>query len=378
MTKKKILILYDYFDPAYKAGGPIRSLVNLVGLMEEVFDFYILTSNCDHDGSLLHIEKDKWVNYGKSSQVHYMSGKQRGLSSIKKIILDLDPEVVYLNGIFSLSFVLFPLWVLRKVVNTKIVIAPRGMLQSGALQIKLFKKKLYLKIFHYLLTLQSGVKWHATDGQEVLDVQKNDMSSPIQTAGNIPKYDLPFSNSDIYKFDFVSISLLAVKKNHLAFIKALKHIKTNKQITYHIFGPVTDQAYFNDLQKEMAKLPQNIKVEYKGALHPSEVSNILKKYKFYVLTSFGENFGHSIFEAFNQGIPVLIGNQTPWSGLYQKKAGWDVDVNNNYEIQSAIEQALSMNTKAYLEFKKGARTQAENYMNVNDFEADYQRLFNFD
>jgi hypothetical protein len=69
----RLLILYDYFDPAYKAGGPIRSLVNLVKVFEEQMDIHILSSDRDHDGTALKVESDRWIAYGKRSKVQYLS-----------------------------------------------------------------------------------------------------------------------------------------------------------------------------------------------------------------------------------------------------------------------------------------------------------------
>lgn len=377
--KNKVLILYDYFDPAYKAGGPIRSLVNLVKLMEEEVDFHILTSNQDHDGSILEVEEDKWINYATSSKALYLSKANRGYASIKKELLELKPDVVYLNGMYSLPLMVYPLLILRKWKDIKIAISPRGMLQEGALKIKPVKKKIYLLLLNFLISLQSNIKWHATDKQEFQDIQQFTSKFPIQIAGNIPAFERSVDLIDhgVDRSHFVSISLLATKKNHIPFIRELKELKSKDEISYHIFGPISDRAYYESVLNEIVDLPEHLKIEYKGVLHPSEVSDTLKKYKFYVLTSFGENFGHSIFEAFNQGIPVIIGDQTPWRGLEGLKAGWDVDLQEADALGHAIDKALNMDDETYHAFRMGARKLAVAYMIENDFVKDYKMLFGF-
>ena len=144
MKKKKVLILYDYFDPAYKAGGPIRSLVNLVSLVENELDIYVLTTNQDHDGIPLDIKADRWIIYCNKTKVKYLSKSNHTYAILRTVIDDLEPDVVYINGIFSLFFVVYALKILRKRKDTKVVIAPRGMLQPEALAIKPLKKKIYL------------------------------------------------------------------------------------------------------------------------------------------------------------------------------------------------------------------------------------------
>ena len=47
MEKATILILYEFFYPGYKAGGPIQSLVNLVITLGKDFEFKIATTAFD-------------------------------------------------------------------------------------------------------------------------------------------------------------------------------------------------------------------------------------------------------------------------------------------------------------------------------------------
>ncbi len=378
MAKKKILIFYDYFDPAYKAGGPIRSLVNLVSLMEEVFDFYILTTNKDHDGSILQVEIDKWIKYGKSSQVLYLSKGKRSLGLMKKIISEIEAEVIYINGIFSLSFVLFPLWALRKDINAKIVIAPRGMLQRESLSIKPIKKRFYLA-FLKRFVLRRNIKWHVTTDKENLDlIYFTGQSGCIIEIGNIPNFQLSNGiniNGVSKRKVFGTVALISPMKNFFPVLKSFSNI--SQKMEYRIYGPIKDQLYWEKCLEKISNLPSNINVSYRGEITPDKVGGIISDFDYYIQPSKSENFGHSIFEAFNQGVPVIISSQTPWTGLKDKKAGWDVNLNKPNSLEEAILEAIEMDGETYLKYCKGARSMAEDYMNTNDFKADYQRLFDF-
>ncbi len=376
MKMKKVLILYDYFDPAYKAGGPIRSLVNLVNLMEEEVDFHILTSNQDHDGSILPVEADQWINYGNSSRVKYLSKLNRGFASIKKVVTEVKPDVVYLNGMYSLPFVVYPLWIMKKWDNTKIIMAPRGMLQSEALSIKPVKKKIYLIVLKRFC-LQRNVYWHMTTEQEKTDLYAfiGDSEMVIEI-GNVPDFQ---RNIEIKPKEaktrrvLGTIALISPMKNFHLVLKAL--VNSPHEIDYIIYGPIKDQQYWSECQDLIKELPPHIQVIYKGEITPNQTGELMHGFDFYIQPSKSENFGHSIFEAFNQGVPVIISDQTPWKGLQDKKAGWDVDLQEPESLDQAIEEAINMDPKTYHEYRLGARKVAETYMEENDLVRDYELLF---
>ena len=45
--RKKCLIFLRYYLPGFQSGGPVRSVSNLVDVIGDRFDFYIVTSNRD-------------------------------------------------------------------------------------------------------------------------------------------------------------------------------------------------------------------------------------------------------------------------------------------------------------------------------------------
>jgi len=376
MNSRKILILYDYFDPAYKAGGPIRSLVNLVRLMEDLVGIHIITSNQDHDGFIMNVEPDKWTRYGKSAKVLYLSKRNRGLHSIKKIITEVNPEVVYLNGMYSVHFLVYPLWILRNWKGIKIIIAPRGMLQSESLSIKPIKKKIYLFLVKHFL-LRKEINWHVTTIQEKIDLQNviGD-AKEIHEVGNVPHYQ---KNNKIVSGEtqerkiFGTVALISPMKNIHLILETLAIIPFD--LTYILYGPIKDQQYWSTCLDRIKKLPLNIKVRYEGEISPDRVSEAIQNFDFYIQPSKSENFGHSIFEAFNLGVPVIISDQTPWKFLQKKNAGWDVDLTDPQSLEKAIRAAIQMDDDTYLEYRKGSRKVAEDYMENHDFVSLYKKLF---
>jgi glycosyltransferase involved in cell wall biosynthesis len=374
MPKIKVLVLYDYFDPAYKAGGPIRSIVNLVKLLEEHLDFYVLAMNQDHDGTFLKVKADDWITYGKNAHVHYLSPAKRTYSNLRQIILKLQPDTVYINGIYSLLFTVYPLWVLRNNKKCRIIIAPRGMLQRGALAIKSTKKRLYLVVLKRLLSMNQ-VLWHVTNEQEASDLKSELLLPKYLQLGNIPSYDTEFIFEKVQKYQpakFGTIALISPMKNIHLVIETMKLIK--QPLQYTLFGPVKDKEYWQNCQTLINELPAHISFSYKGDLAPTETTFAVAAFDFYIQPSVSENFGHSIFEAFNAGVPVIISDKTPWKNLRAQEAGWDVNLSEPIALQSAIEEALSLDEEHYRRFMEGARKIAEKYMNDHDLVNLYSHL----
>lgn len=65
------MLVIDWFDPAYKAGGPIRSAVNFVRQLKDEFEIFVLTSDRDLNDikPMNSIVVDKWVEYIPASRL---------------------------------------------------------------------------------------------------------------------------------------------------------------------------------------------------------------------------------------------------------------------------------------------------------------------
>ena len=71
--KKSILLFIDWYLPGFKAGGPIRSMANMVQHLGKEFQFKIITRNTDYTSSEPYpgIVTDAWNNGPFGEQVYY-------------------------------------------------------------------------------------------------------------------------------------------------------------------------------------------------------------------------------------------------------------------------------------------------------------------
>jgi len=376
MIRKNVIIFYDYFLPAYKAGGPVQSIANLVRKFGGTIDFFIVCSAHDHNeiSQLENIVTDKWCSFeNDTAQVFYISKINLTKKTFIKIYCEVRPDIAIINGLFSWWFNIIPLYVKS---NCKKIIAPRGMLQKGALASKTIKKAVYIKLLKYSGLLKN-VKWHATDSQEEQDIGRvMGFASNISIMPNIPKKPLE-SISYINKgvtLKFCYLSLIAEKKNLLLLLKALHFFKSD--LILDIYGPVKDPDYWLLCQAEIRSLTlANLQISYKGDVKPDEVQRTICNYHAMVLPSKGENFGHAIYEAFSVGRPVIISKTTPWQNLKEKKAGWDIDVNTE-NIITALKELESLNQENFDLYCNNAHKIAFDYYYKTDFKALFYNLLN--
>jgi glycosyltransferase involved in cell wall biosynthesis len=380
-VKKKVLVFIDWYLPGYKAGGPIQSVANIVAHLKDDFEFNIVTGDRDLHSDVIYdnIKLNQWNLREDGSSVYYISSDQQNIATIKKLILASQADVIYLNSLFSKTFTIFPLIVRNRLIPTRrVVLAPRGMLGEGALNIKPGKKKLFLT-YAKLTGLYKKVRWHASSENESEEIYKQfGKHSSVSVALNLTAANsLTFQPrvKEVGKLKMVFISRISYKKNLEGALSILKKISSALDINFDIYGPIEDENYWNQCQEIIQSLPVNISVNYRGVLKNEEVINTLQNYHLSILLTFNENFGHSIVESLAAGCPVLISDQTPWKHLQENKAGWDLPLSDEKAILAAIEKCANMNQLEFNAYSEGALKFADGIINNKEAIVQNKKLF---
>lgn len=352
--KPIIMILLNCYLPGFKAGGPVRTIANLVEYLGDVFDFRIVTTDRDlHDLSPYpDIATDAWQLVGKA-KVYYVSPEYAGFMAINRIIRDTPHDVLYLNSYFSFRFSILPVLArkLKLIPQKPIIIAPRGEFSSGALEIKSLKKQLFIFISG-LLGLHGNITWHASTSFEADDI-KNALklkSSPgtdqISIAINAPDIFSfrNFSSQNVRKssdkLKIIFLSRISPKKNLDYAIRILE--KVTVPVEFHIYGPIEDNEYWNICERLAHALPDYISVKYCGSVDNRLVKEYFYNYDLFLFPTKGENYGHVIAESLSVGTPVLLSDQTPWRNLSGEKLGWDLSLDDEIEFVKRIVECSLM------------------------------------
>jgi glycosyltransferase involved in cell wall biosynthesis len=344
----RILIFTDWFTPGFKAGGPIRSIYNLVQLLGP--QAWVVTGDRDlgddmpYDG----IQLNQWTIFDNGAHVMYCSPDKAGKQKIRLICEEFVHDTWYMNSMFSLRFTIEPLWWNKNwKASNKLILAPRGMLHPEALKIKSFKKNLFLRTMRFLHFFDR-VLWHATGEDERSFIRQHfGLLAKVHVLENVPTLH-PF-RSDAPSLDeirVVMISRLSEEKGVLEGLQSWFGMDELKNVRLHIIGPKGDENY----AKKVVDLIQEHKgwqVSYLDAMSPARCVDELNQSHFLFSPTRGENYGHAIAEALLMGVPVIVTNTTPWKGLEEKGWGWDYESSSG-EFSSVMKKVIALSELDYL------------------------------
>jgi glycosyltransferase involved in cell wall biosynthesis len=334
--KPVILLFVRYYLPGYLAGGPIRTISNLVEKLGNDYKFMIVTSDRDSGSKSAYssIKENQWSIVGKA-EVFYASPEWLKMRKLLQLLRNIDHDIVYINTfyhpIFGLSVLLAYKWVYGS--NKPMILAPRGQLAVGARSLKKMKKSLYI----YLLKISGvlhNICWQASSKYEAEDI-RNVIGSIAKNIIIAP--DLSLVKNDLFYLDqkntntntntnnvlsIIFLARISPVKNLDVALHILSQVKV--PVIFSIYGSIEDAGYWNDCCRLIDILPSNIEVKYQGSISPNATLGILAQHDLFFLPTRGESYGHSIAESLAAGTPVLISDATPWEWVNEKGIGWTV------------------------------------------------------
>src|SRR6185312_4254041 len=366
MAKKKILLFSDWFYPGFMAGGPIQSSFNLINHLKDYYDFSVVTRDTDYTDIVPYkgIKSDQWNILPNGMRVFYFSQKNLGYPAMAKLIQSEDFDIAYLNSMYSPRFTIMPLFILNR-LKKKVILAPRGMLAPSAIAIKSWKKRPFL-LWIKNSRLIKNMHFHAASEQEAKHTHDVfGKKTEVRIAPNLPgKMELPViapKRKEPGMVHFISVARVSPEKNLLFALEVLQQVKG--KVKFDIYGPVYDYPYWEKCKAVLNKLPENIQAEHFGPIAKEDIPPALKDIHFLFMPTQGENFGHTILESMICGCPVIISDQTPWRGLEQAKAGFDLPLNNKDGYVKAIEKVIAMDSAEFSQWSEGTRAFANAFIN---------------
>jgi len=342
--RPRVLVFVAHYLPAFKAGGPLRTLANMVEHLSDEFEFFIVTGDRDLGDSepFASIETRTWQRVGLAN-VYYLPPSAQTVRSIAKLMNDTAHDVLYLNSFFDPQFSMKPLVAakLRENGKTPVILAPRGEFSPGALRLKAKKKYLFMTLAK-MIGLYDGVYFQASSEHEKQDIiaALHVSAGRVHVAIDLPKpLDWENVSSDFFSIDgklrIVFLSRIVPIKNLLGALDILQGVR--RDVIFDIYGPKEDVAYWEKCERRVHQMPDHVHVRYCGEVQPEQVRSVLSNYDIFLFPTLGENYGHVIEESLSAGTPVLISDQTPWKHLEDDGLGWEYSLDDMYAFVEKIE-----------------------------------------
>lgn len=377
----RIAVLSRFYPPAYKGGGPIRTLEALVKEVPEGFAPMVLTSDTDlGDKVPLDVQSNRWVFSG-DAEVYYAScGSPRryveGFMSLRR----RDPSILHLNGFFEPRFSIVP-QILARVGffgRPRIILAPRGEFGAAALSIKPWRKKIFLALYR-IARLHSRIIWHASSQAEADDIVRvfprhlriliKEDESVLPHLASEPS----LSATDVIRFVF--LGRLSPIKGLDVLLKALIDYPPNHPpVKLDVVGPAEDDNFFHQCQGLVRLHPHNVQVEFKGAISNDSVRDLLSAYEYLLLPTRGENFGHVIAESLSVSVPVICPDTTPWTPVLEGGGGLVVYENTARRWLAIVTELAASSPDDRLTARRAAKSAYERWMQNRDHESVFLKL----
>jgi glycosyltransferase involved in cell wall biosynthesis len=285
----RILTLVNFYYPGHRGGGAIRSTFNLTERLGQRFDFYVVTADHDFldDSAYVGVRSNHWQRV-RAANVFYAGVGELSLARIRRLIIDVNPSIIYLNSFFHPVFAIRVLFLQRLGLISKVpvVLAPRGELAAGALAIKAGRKR-WFRVLAAGCGLYRNVTWQASCQEEAADIRQNfrpglstkrrvivapDLVDGGELLGTEPSHT---KIKDQLKIVFVS--RISAKKNLLTAIQILRAVRAN--IQFDIYGPIDDPEYWEDCRRALSALPKNVSISYFGDVPNSRVPSVLADFE---------------------------------------------------------------------------------------------------
>jgi glycosyltransferase involved in cell wall biosynthesis len=322
-----VLIAAEWYPPAYRAGGPVRSVANTASLLAATHDVHVVAGAYDlgEHSPMPGVTLGSWCDDDSTAgglRTLFLTRDRWQLRTWDALMTELRPDLLYLNSLFSRRFTFDPLRAAGSWPRTRVVLAPRGMLSPGALASKPIRKRAFLAAVRRL-GIFGRLRWHAATQAEAADVRHYFPNAEVCVARDL----VVACRSGIVSRPGDTWRLLALGRIHpvknLSFgLRALAAARSARPVMVDVVGPEQDDHCMRELRSLAAAAP-HISVQFHGARSPAEVEGFLRNAHYLLSPTLQESFGHSIVEAWAHGLPVLISDRTPWRGLEKLGIGWD-------------------------------------------------------
>lgn len=330
----KIIHVVAEMEPA---AGPTYSITHLSRGLQTL----------GYDSQVLYVAKQSAKTPGAEAFRAFPPGNKFAFSpsqSAQIIRRGLSKEtIVHAHGLWLWPNVFAS--VLKKIAPaSKLVVAPRGMMEDWAWQYSARAKKIAWR-FGQKFCLKADL-FHATAVSEEKSIRRRGYFGPVVTLPNgIEVQERKWSPATEPREVLYLGRLHAIKGLDLL-IDAWGRLALGRGWRLRIVGP-DDGDTLQRLRTRAASLGL-ANIVFEGPLHGEEKIRAYQSAAIYVLSSHSENFALTVAEALSNGTPVVCTRGAPWEGLDAHDCGRWVPISAD-GIAEGLRQLTSLSTESLME-----------------------------
>lgn len=335
----RILVFAPSYAPAVKAGGPARSITNLVDALSADHRIDVVARDRDlGDTTPFPNLSGRKVSKARTTVYYLDDSSPRQWLSLLRRLSGRDYDLIVINGVWAHKFALLPA-VLKKigVLRGPLLLIPRGELEPGALAIKPTKKRIFKPVFREVYGKSVDLFGATSESESANLAAWFPSTSVVTTTNNLPDH-IAWGRPSTYggPLRLLFLSRINPKKGLAPLLDGLSRVTSVCRL--EIVGPVDDPGYWGECRRRIAELPKHVEVRYRGVSQRHEIPNLLWESDCMVLLTAGENYGHVIAEALQAGCPVITTPTTPWTGVIKRGGGEIVeDRDNGTDVAALID-----------------------------------------
>lgn len=343
----RVLHVTPYFAPAFRYGGPPRSILGLCkGLARAGVAVEVLTTTADGTSDLPASPPEGDVFDGVA--VRYLPRAfPRRLFGARGLGVALEAaisraDVVHVHGLWTI-----PGWAAgRRALGAGVplVVSPRGMLDAGSLAQHAWRKRLAWALVERR-HLFGATLLHATSEAERRALRRWAPGVPVVTIPN--GVEAPRGSNESREAVRRRMGIPAeapvvlflgrihpIKRLDLL-ARAFEQVRIARPDAHLVIAGPDERGHRRDVEPRFAAM--GAAVHWTGELGETEKGSVLAASDLLVLCSDSESFGLSVVEAMAAGRPVVATRTCPWEVLESAGAGFWVPQEAGAVAVAAIE-----------------------------------------
>jgi glycosyltransferase involved in cell wall biosynthesis len=345
MTRVRALHVSPYFAPAFRYGGPPRSILGLCqGLQMSGVDVEVLTTAANGSTDLVPASDAGGRYDGVPVQYVPTAFPRRFFGAHMSAPLSealTRADLCHIHGIWNV-----PEWSAARLARryrVPYVVSPRGMLLPAALERGRWRKRIAYQLVERR-NLQQAALLHATSEEEAVDIRRHVPGVPVVVVPNGVDVEAARRVSASFRprlgipeeaFVIVFLGRMHPIKRLDLLAAAFADVRARHTNAHLVLAGPDERDMLGGIARSLSDHARFLHVL--ATPTDDEKWALLRSASAGVLCSDSESFGLAVAETLAAGTPVVVTQTCPWAEIVPRRCGFWVE-----QTSAAIAQALSV------------------------------------